>query len=232
MSYPVTDRISAFVIFLIVLQSGYGIFRDSVKSLLDASVDKTTLDRIRTILKGFPAVKEVVSLNARNSGRFIFMAANIRLSSKKLKEAHAIADGIESEIKREIPFMERVIIHYEPEKKEYRRYAAPLQNMEGGISEHFGAAQFIGLWDERVKDEMVENLKILKNPSAGAEKGKGMELAQFLIEQEVDVLYIKKRFEGKGPEYLLSDAAIEVRITDLKSMNDLIELKRETAPKE
>jgi hypothetical protein len=32
-------------------------------------------------------------------------------------------------------------------------------------------------------------------------------------------------FEGRGPQYVLSDAEIEVRKTDMKTLKDLIGLK-------
>ena len=55
------------------------------------------------------------------------------------------------------------------------------------------------------------------------EKGKGIKLAELLIDKGVDIIYTKEVFEGKGPQYVLSDAEIEVRKTDLKNLKDLIE---------
>ncbi len=59
------------------------------------------------------------------------------------------------------------------------------------------------------------------------EKGKGIRLAELLIEQGVDILYTKKHFEGKGPEYVFSNSEVEVRITDLKTIKELVEFKKE-----
>jgi len=59
-AYPVMDRIAAVLVLLVVIRSGYGILKCSVKSLLDASVDNPTLDRMRIIIQGFGQVKEVV----------------------------------------------------------------------------------------------------------------------------------------------------------------------------
>ena len=78
-AYPVMDRIAAVVVLLAAVGSGYGILKGSVRSLLDASVDKHTLDRMRSIIRGFGQVKEVVELSARNSGRFIFVTAVLKL---------------------------------------------------------------------------------------------------------------------------------------------------------
>lgn len=221
LSYPVMDRISAFVILLLVLKAGYGILKDSLKSLLDASVDKATLLKIKDVLSRFPQVKETGSLHARNSGRFIFVDMVLGIASKTFKDAHAIADDIEAEIKRRISFVESVVIHYRPEKKDYRRCAVPLAEKGGEISEYFGKAPFIALWDRRA-DGTASTPEILENPYVNLEKGKGIRLAEFLITMNVDVLCTKELFEGKGPEYVFSDAGVEVRKTDVKNLRELM----------
>jgi hypothetical protein len=43
----------------------------------------------------------------------------------------------------------------------------------------------------------------------------------------VDILYAKKHFEHKGPEYVFSNAKVDARITDLKTLNELMEMKKE-----
>jgi cation diffusion facilitator family transporter len=232
LSYSFLDRVSALLVLVLVVRAGYIIVRDSMKSLLDASVGKGTLDSIREVVEGFPQVKEIISLNARNSGRFIFVYSDVALSLKRLKDAHDVAVAVERKIKDRVPYVERVIIHYEPEKKDYLRYAVPLKNREGELSEHFGSAPYVGLWDERVRDGVLVHQEITENPFVDVEKGKGIRLAEFLAEKEVDVLYTKESFEGKGPQYVLSDAAVEVRITDLKSMKELIELSYESRYKD
>ena len=224
-SYHVMDRIAAVLVLLAVIRSGYGILKGSVKSLLDASVDKSTLGRMRSIIAGFVQVKEVVELNARNSGRFIFVTAVVRLAVKRLHEAHGVADAMEQEIKNQIPFVERLVIHYEPVEKAYQRYAVPLTNREGGISEHFSKAPFIALWDKR-PDGTVSTPEVLENPFLNLEKGSGIRLAELLVEKGADVLYAKEDFKGKGPEYVLSGAEVEVRKTELKNLQEMLESEK------
>jgi cation diffusion facilitator family transporter len=226
LSYPVLDRVAAFIILVLVIRAGYGILMDSIKSLLDASVSGGTLNDIKAVIEGFPEVKEIISLNARNSGRFVFVYIDLSLSLRRLRAAHEIAVNIEKEIRDRIPFVEKVIIHYEPERKAYQRAAVPLADREGSISEHFGSAPFIVIWDRRISDSEELSLEILKNPFFAIEKGKGIRLAEFLVEKGVDVLYTAEDFEGKGPEHVLSDAEIEVRKTDLKHLNDLIKFNK------
>ncbi len=226
-SYAFMDRIAALVVLVLVVKAGYGILKDSMKSLLDASVDKSTQKEIENLIESVQEVKEIVSLNARNSGRFIFVETDLRLSSKKLKDAHLIANNIEREIKKRIPFVERFIIHYEPVRKDYQRFAVPLTNRDGEISDHFGSAPLIALWDERISDKTIISREVLENPFPEMEKGKGIRLAEFLVEKRIDILYSKELFRGKGPEYVFSDAEVEVIKTDKKNLKDLIESRRE-----
>jgi cation diffusion facilitator family transporter len=225
--FPYADKAAALIVIVIILNVGYKILKNSMKSLLDASVDAETLKKIRGIVKGFDDVEEITALHARNSGSFIFVHLDIRLFVKKLKAAHELAHDIEGTIRREVPFIERVSIHYEPVKKDYRRHAVPLANREGLISEHFGSAPFIGIWDIRVSDSAILSKEIIENPFMNLEKGKGIKLAELLIHKGIDILYTKEAFEGKGPQYVLSDAEIDVKITVLINLSDLIKLSKE-----
>jgi cation diffusion facilitator family transporter len=223
LSFTVADRIAALLVLVLVVRAGYGILKDSLKSLLDASVDNGTLNRIHEVVQRFPQVKEPFAIQARNSGRFIFIEISLRLSVARLKEAHAVALALEQRIKGRIPFVERVIVHYEPEQKALLRCAVPLADGEGTISEHFGKAPFIALWDIRISDGAVTSRKIMENPFLGVEKGKGIRLAEFLVTMKVDILYTREPFEGKGPEYVFADAGVEVRKTDARNLNNLMD---------
>lgn len=225
--YPHADKIASIIVIGFIVVAGYEIVRDSLKSLLDASVDSNTIEKMKEIVYGFRAVKSINSLIARNSGSFIFVHLNIRLNVKRLKEAHNIANDIEEAIRKEVPFVERIIIHYEPEEKDFLRYAVPLNNKEGEISEHFGGAPFIAIWDERLKDGSKTIQDLISNPFLKMEKGKGIKLAELLVDRSVDILYIKEDFEGKGPSYVFSSADIDIRKTNVRSLQEFVGLKKE-----
>lgn len=46
-----------------------------------------------------------------------------------------------------------------------------------------------------------------------------------IVEQGVDILYTKELFEGKGREYVLSDAGVEVRPAGSENPEELINEK-------
>jgi cation diffusion facilitator family transporter len=230
--FPYADKVAALIVIVFVLRSGYGIMKDSVKSLLDASVDAETLNKLKTIVDSFSEVVEISAINARNSGRFIFVYIDLRLSVKKLKDAYGVIARIEESVRSDISFIERVIIRYGPTEKGYMRYAVPLSDRSGTVSEHFGSAPFVACWNRDAYNGKLLLQEIIENPFSSLEKGKGIKLAELIVEQGVDVLYTRELFAGKGPEYVLSDAGIEVRPTNMKSLRELVELRQEERHKD
>jgi cation diffusion facilitator family transporter len=221
--FPYADKAAAVVVIVFVVRAGYEILKSSIKSLLDASVDTETLERIRATVSGFHEVEEIIAINARNSGRFIFVYLDLRLSVRKLRDAYKVIALIEDSVRREIPFIERVIIRYGPMERGYTRYAVPLGDEMGIVSEHFGSAPFIACWNATDSTGTVLSQKIIKNPFSLLEKGKGIKLAKLLADEGIDILFTKEFVEGKGPEYVLSDSGIEIRHTSKKNMKELME---------
>ncbi len=170
------------------------------------------------------------SLAARNSGRYIFANIEVQLSLKSLKEAHVAVDRMEREIRQRVPFVEKVTVHYEPEAKDRLKYAVMLANSDGLISEYFGAAPLVALWDKRKSDGAVLYKEILNNPFETTEKGKGIRLAEFLADRKIDIIYSGENFTGKGPEYVFSSAEIEVREAIAANLDDLIARREQQSP--
>ena len=221
--YLYADKVAAVIIVLFIAKSGWRILLDSIKSLLDASVDHKTIDQIRKVVTRHPEVKEIKAIIARNAGSYIFAHIDLRLDLKSFKEAHELTEKLESEIKKDISWVERVFIHYEPVVKEYLLYAVPLESENGTISDHYGEAPYIGLVRMRKKDGEIIRKEIMKNPFLEVEKGKGIKVSELLVEKGVNVLFIKEMFHGDGPKYVFSDSDVEVRLTGKKELIDIIE---------
>jgi len=127
--------------------------------------------------------------------------------------AFIIANRIETNITEEIKNVDHILIHYEPTQKENLIYAIPIEDTEGKrISEHFGEALHFILVTVRAKDKRFVTQEIIENPFTHVERGKGILVAEFLVNRDVDVVITKETFEGKGPAYVFSDAAVEVLI--------------------
>ncbi|MBC2710747.1 MAG: cation transporter [Desulfosarcina sp.] len=122
------DRISAFVVVAIIAWSGGKILIDGIRVLLDASLDYQTLSLAEKLILAEPQVMSIQNLMGRNSGRYKFIEANILIKAHKLDKASFIANRIAASISEQIKNVDRVLIHYEPIKKENLIYALPLKD--------------------------------------------------------------------------------------------------------
>ena len=218
------DRISAFIIVVIIAWSGGKILIDGIRVLLDASLDYKTLSIAEKLILAEPRVMEIRHLMGRNSGRYKFIEADIFLKTHDLERAHFIANQIEANIKRQIKNVDRVLIHYEPSKKENFIYAIPLTDANRhGISRHFGEAPYFGLITVRIKDKKAIDQKIVENPFTQIERGKGILVAEFLNKHQIDVIITKESFEGKGPYYVFSNAAVDNLLTEEETVDKALE---------
>ena len=153
---------------------------------------------------------EVQSLTGRNSGRYRFIEAQVGVRVRDVERAHALSQRLEAQIKEEIGRVDRVLIHCEPRRREFTRYALPLADLRGLVSEHFGEAAYFALVD--LGDDRQEELRreVVANPHAAVAKAKGIRVAEWLIAQKVDVVLAQESLQGKGPEYAFHSAGVEM----------------------
>ena len=111
--YPIVEKIAVVIVVYFIFHSGFEILKEAIKVLLDASLDHETIDEIKQILENEPKVKEIKTVTGRNAGSFQFVQLDIALDTDSLREAHAISDSLEGSIKEKMPFVEKVVIHYE-----------------------------------------------------------------------------------------------------------------------
>jgi cation diffusion facilitator family transporter len=207
------DRIAALCVAVFILKAGWELLRDGMRVLLDASLDAETLAQVRQIIEKDPATVQVKALRGRNSGRYRFLEAEVTLRVDDLKKAHTVSQRIERTIRAEVPHLERVLIHYEPEARPYAIYAFPLADVGGKLSEHFGEAPYFALVTLRLSDGEIEQQAVLTNPHTDLPKAKGIRVAEWLVSQKVDHVVLKENIHGKGPEYVFADAGVEVSFT-------------------
>ena len=222
MGYPVIDRIAAAVMVVYIAKVGWEILKNSMRTLLDASVDPGTLQRIREVILRFSQVREIKSVQGRNSGRYIFIHAHLAFSTKKFSQAHQLSEEIEKAVKEQVPHIDRIIIHYEPEKKEFTTYAVPVETDKKTLSDHLGEAPYFYLFQVSSTGNRMGEEKILSNPYLREEKGKGIKVSEWLVENGVDGVYTRKAFDGKGPAYVFSSKEVEVRVTDARTIDEIL----------
>ncbi|NOR24286.1 MAG: cation diffusion facilitator family transporter [Desulforhopalus sp.] len=216
------DKVAALVVVVLVFRAGFTIFLDAIRVLLDASLDFESMDKVKTAILSHPQVTSIHSLRGRNSGRFKFIEADIGLRVRELERAHHVSQQIEAEISKSVPNVDRVLIHYEPEKKETRVCAIPLQEDKMSLSEHFGEAPYYYIVQMRERDRSIIEERILTNPFKDEEKGKGLKVSKWLLQQDVDTVINSKSLAGKGPGYVLSDADVNIVISKGNRLGDVL----------
>jgi len=111
--YPIVEKLAVVVVIYFIFHSGFEILKEAIMVLLDASLDYESIESIKDILKENKKIKKIKNIMGRNAGSFKFVQLDLVLDTDSLKEAHKIAHDIEDDIKEKMPFVEKVIVHYE-----------------------------------------------------------------------------------------------------------------------
>lgn len=217
------DRVTAIIVAVFIVRAGWGILVSGMRVLLDASIDNQTLDTIRSTILHDPAVVEVRKIIGRNSGRYVFVEADITLRTSGLERAHQISQRIEREIARAVPNVDHTVLHYEPRNATKVRYLVALADHEGSISSHFGDAPYFAIVDIDAVSRKLERTEVIANPHQHVEKGKGIMVANFLVTFKPDIVVTREELAGKGPGYVFADGGIETVQTDADDMGTFIQ---------
>ncbi|MCF6245092.1 MAG: cation diffusion facilitator family transporter [Sulfurovum sp.] len=111
--YPMIEKLAVVVVVYFIFHSGFEILKEAIKVLLDASLDHESIENIRTILQNESKIKSINTITGRNAGSFKFVQLDLALNTDSLSEAHDLAHDIEKKIKAEMPFVEKVVVHYQ-----------------------------------------------------------------------------------------------------------------------
>ena len=220
------DRVAALVIVVAIAKTGWELLADGMRVLLDASLEPETLLQIREIIEAEPAVAELAWVTGRNAGRFRFVEAEMTLRVQDLEKAEKVTRRIEEEIDRAVPYLERVLIHAEPMERTRLRYAAPLDKSGKMLSEHFGEAPLFALVTLRLADGAEEEREVLANPFLDEGRAKGIKVAEWLVKQGADVVFLKESLRGKGPTYVFGDASVDMRQTEVGTLDEALDEAR------
>jgi len=208
------DRYAALVAVFFIGRAALGIFLDSVRVLLDASLDPAGIEAIREVVAADPRVARINELRARNAGRYKFVELDLTLRVKSLEKGHQVAEELKQRIRSRLEHVDHVQVHYAPQRKETLTLAMPLAADRRTLSRHFGEAPWFRLvtLDPRTGETRADHF--LSNPHERLEKGKGIKVAGWLLEQELDMIVVLQDLGGKGPGFVLDNAEVATRLAE------------------
>ncbi len=213
LGYPL-DKYAAAIVALFILHSGWEILTSGIKVLLDVSLEKDEIERIKKIIYRHPAVVEVKKIRGRAAGSFKFLEIELLLHNYGLRETHKIVDEIEKEIKEEIPNVDSVFIHYEPVRQEGLRIAF-LTDDNKKIRD-FSSANSIVIIDVSKDFDILENPPLKTKPD---EK----EIGKLISSVGVDIVVSKNHPLDFEVRWNLSKAGVLVWETEKDNLKDALE---------
>jgi cation diffusion facilitator family transporter len=216
------DRVAALMIVVLIAKTGWDLLADGMRVLLDASLEPETLDQVQAVVEAEPAVTEIRSLRGRNAGRFRFLELDVALRVDDLEKAHAVSKRIEQALHRQVPHLDRVVIHYEPQRRLHLHYAVPLADPNGTVGDHFGEAPYFAMVTVRTADGTIERQEIVANPHQQVEKAKGIQVGEWLVDLKADVVLLREDVHGRGPAYVFADAGVETRRTEATTLSQAV----------
>jgi len=217
------DRIAAGLVLIFIARAGWELLSDGMRVLLDASIDLETLDQVKTIIEGEPMVVEIKSLMGRSAGRFTFLQTDVVLRTDDLTKAHQVSENIERNVREQVPHVGKVIIHYEPKKREQVLIAVPLADPGGRVSDHFGESPYFALIAVRLPDGYIGKQEVRENPHRSLQTAKGIKVAEWLVAQKIDEVVMSEDASHKGPGYVFSNAGVTVRNISKRTLPEVIE---------
>lgn len=212
--YHDVDRYAAGVVSLFILHSGYEIFKDGIKVLLDVSLDKEEIERIKSILLDNPSVVEVKTVRGRVAGSYKFVEIELLLNNLGLREAHKIVDRLAERIKEQVQNIDSVVIHYEPVRQKGLRITV-LADDEGKIMDFSQATKLVVV--DVKEDGKIDRIKHIYVKRSEKETGKA------LSEVGTDIVITKNHPEDFEVRFLISKSGILVWETDEDEFEKVIQ---------
>ncbi|RJP28624.1 MAG: cation diffusion facilitator family transporter [Actinobacteria bacterium] len=185
---PDTGAVVALLVGLLLAWFGLTITVDGLKVLLDASVEKGILDKVKAIAASDGRVSEVFAVEGRNSGSYRFIDLTLSLETYDLREARTISQELEERIREEIENVDQVTVEFSPEASRRWICALPLAAVGEALSPSPWRAERIAVVVVDAGGERVVSRQDLDVPYAEDEPGREVRLAVMLGRRGVDVI--------------------------------------------
>jgi cation diffusion facilitator family transporter len=145
--YPIVDPLLALGIAALILKLGIEIIRDSSKVLLDGAI--VPVSEIERIVMGVRDVRACHEVRSRGHEDAVYVDLHIKVAPEmSTAQSHAIAHDVQHRLRSEIPVIQDVVVHVEPEDEGAKGSAAVIPTLrelaqEQGLAIHDIAARSV-----------------------------------------------------------------------------------------
>jgi len=117
-SWHVLDAYAALIVSFFIVKVGLDILKETLLEFTDTAPKPEVMSKITRCARRMDGVMEVHDLRVRTTGGLYQMETHIVVDGQlTVAEGHRIAKEVEACLLEEIPDLDRVIIHVDPEKK-------------------------------------------------------------------------------------------------------------------
>jgi cation diffusion facilitator family transporter len=205
------DKYAAAVVSLFIFHSGFEILKDSIKVLLDFTLEKEDLQKVKNIILKHPSVIGLKSIRGRSAGSYKFLELEILMHNLSLREAHKIVDEIAEDIKKKVHNIDSVVIHYEPARQEGLRIIFLTDENEN--IKDFETAQYI------IPVDITKDYQILKSPPLKLTENK----SKIISNSGSDIVVSKNHPLDFATRFMLARSSIMVWETDKDKFEEALE---------
>lgn len=204
------DSAAALVVVFFLVWAGGKVAVDGLKVLLDASIEREVLDRVRQIALDDPCVKRVATVQGRNSGSYRFLHLAVVPTTTDLREAKVICGDLRAKIEDEIENVDEITVDLEAETPRELTGAIALEDDGEAVSAHFGEAESFELVTVDVPRGEILSSEMVSNPFADMERGKGVRLSEYFIRRGVEAVVTREPLHKKGAYYALESHNVKL----------------------
>jgi cation diffusion facilitator family transporter len=209
---PHVNTVVAVIVGLYLFWVGGKVIVDSLKVLLDASVDRSVLQEARAAAEAHPLVSGVLDVRGRNSGNYRFINLSILVTTADLREARHVASDLERDIRGAVPNVDKVQVEFEVEPADRLLCAVPAEEAGGAVSGGFADAPSFELFDIDVTEGGMTSGERLANPVPAEAPCRGVRVAVSLARRGVGALLLRSPLEDDDVAGTLEAYEVEVLV--------------------
>ena len=112
---PHLDPIAALIVIAAIIKMSGTMLIDSLKSLMDVSVNNQYREEIKDLVRGLDGVRAIENIKTRKVGHYVWAELDVLVDpSHSLKTAACIGEMVKKALLGEINDLERVTVHTRP----------------------------------------------------------------------------------------------------------------------